>query len=81
MAGRDPEGDLFTVKLTGDRGKLVETGRRAWGLVEPAPRRRLRLVAVYGILIAGLDTFALILVYALISVLSRQRVSGIVSSV
>jgi ABC-type multidrug transport system fused ATPase/permease subunit len=69
------------VKLTGDRGKLVETGRRAWGLVEPAPRRRLRLVAVYGILIAGLDTFALILVYALISVLSRQRVSGIVSSV
>jgi ABC-type multidrug transport system fused ATPase/permease subunit len=69
------------VKLTADRGKLVETGRRAWGLVEPAPRRRLRLVAVYGILIAGLDTFALILVYALISVLSRQRVSGIVSSV
>lgn len=69
------------MKLTGDRGKLVETGRRAWGLVEPAPRRRLKLVAVYGILIAGLDTFALILVYALISVLSRQRVSGIVDSV
>src|SRR5437764_3027416 len=79
--GRDPEGDLFTMRLTGDRGKLVETGRRAWGLVEPAPRRRLKLVAVYGILIAGLDTFALILVYALISVLSRKRVSGIVDSV
>jgi ABC-type multidrug transport system fused ATPase/permease subunit len=69
------------MRLTGDRGKLVETGRRAWGLVDPAPRRRLKLVALYGLLIAGLDTLALVLVYTLISLLTKQHVGGIVGFV
>lgn len=64
-----------------DEGKLLETGRRAWALVDPRARSRLKLVAVYGVLIAGLDTFALVLVYALISLLSRQKVGGLAGSV
>jgi ABC-type multidrug transport system fused ATPase/permease subunit len=51
--------------------------RRAWSLVDPHSRRRLKLVALYGILIAALDTVALVLIYALINVLNGQAVTGI----
>ncbi len=50
---------------------------RAWRLVDPPTRRRLQFVAVYGVLIAALDTIALVLVYALINLLNDQPVGGI----
>jgi ATP-binding cassette, subfamily B, bacterial PglK len=64
----------------GEDSRLIQAIRRAWRLVGHRERRRLRLVALYGVLIAGLDTFALILVYALISLLSKQTVPGIAGS-
>jgi ABC-type multidrug transport system fused ATPase/permease subunit len=45
---------------------------RAWELIAREDRRRLRLLAVYGVAIAALDTFALILVFAVISLLDNQ---------
>ena len=51
--------------------------RRAWGLIDRHSRRRLQLVAAFGILIAALDTLALVLVYALINVLNGQPVTGV----
>jgi len=56
---------------------LIRGVRRAWTLVGARERKRLRLVALYGVLIAGLDTFALVLVYALINLLNNQPVAGI----
>jgi ATP-binding cassette, subfamily B, bacterial PglK len=56
--------------------KLVSGITRAWALVRPRERKRLRLVALYGVLIAGLDTLALLLVYALMNVLNDQPVAG-----
>ncbi len=53
--------------------------RRAWRLVARRERRRLQLVAGYGVLIAGLDTIALILLFALISLLDNQHLSGVTS--
>jgi len=64
----------------GGDSRLIPGVRRAWALVGPRERRRLRLVALYGVLIAGLDTFALILIYALISLLNKQGVPGIAGS-
>jgi ABC-type multidrug transport system fused ATPase/permease subunit len=61
--------------------RLVSGVRRAWALVGPHERKRLRLVALYGVLIAGLDTLALLLVYALINILNDQPVTGIAGSV
>jgi ATP-binding cassette, subfamily B, bacterial PglK len=58
-------------------GRLIQGIRRAWDLVAPRDRRRLRLVALYGVLIAGLDTVALVLIYALVSLMTKQPVSGI----
>ena len=55
--------------------------RRAWALVGPRERRRLQLVALYSVLIASLDVFALVLLYALINLLNDQPVSGIAASV
>jgi len=69
------------MRQAADRGRLIETGRRAWALVDPRARKRLRLVAIYGVLIACLDTFALILIYALISLLSKLEVRGVAGSV
>ncbi len=69
------------MRQASDRGGLIETGRRAWAVVDPRARRRLRLVAVYGMLIACLDTVALILVYALISLLTKLEVRGVAGSV
>ena len=51
--------------------------RRAWSLVDPPSRRRLQFVAAYGVLIAALDTIALVLVYALINLLNDQPVTGV----
>jgi ATP-binding cassette, subfamily B, bacterial PglK len=61
--------------------RLIHGVRRAWALVGARERKRLRLVALYGVLIAGLDTVALILIYALISLLNKQPVTGIAGSV
>lgn len=69
------------MRQAADRGGLIETTRRAWAVVDPRARRRLRLVAVYGVLIACLDTFALILVYALISLLTKLEAGGVAGSV
>jgi ATP-binding cassette, subfamily B, bacterial PglK len=49
--------------------------------VLPHDRRRLRLVAVYGVFIAGLDTLALVLVYALINILTNQPLTGVAATV
>jgi ATP-binding cassette, subfamily B, bacterial PglK len=54
--------------------------RRAWALVRPRERKRLQLVGLYGVLIAGLDTVALLLIYALINLLNAQKVTGIAGS-
>ena len=62
------------------RVSLVEGIRRAWALVGPRERRRLRLIALFGVLIAGLDTLALVLVYALINLLNNQAATGIAAS-
>lgn len=59
---------------------LVHGVRRGWALVEPRDRTRLRLLALYGVLIAGLDTIALVLIYALINLLGNQNVSGLAGS-
>ena len=59
---------------------LIRGVGRAWALVEPRERRRLRYVSIYGVLIAGLDTIALVLIYALINLLNEQSVSGIAGS-
>jgi ATP-binding cassette, subfamily B, bacterial PglK len=60
--------------------KLIPGIRRAWALVGERERRRLKLVALYGVLIAALDTVALVLVYAVISLLNNQAVTGIAST-
>ena len=59
---------------------VIQGVRRGWALVEPRDRKRLRLVALYGVLIAGLDTLALVLIYALINLLNDQPVGGIAGS-
>ena len=53
--------------------------RRGWALVEPATRQRLRVVMFCSVLIAFLDTAALLLVYGLITLLSAggQEPSGV----
>jgi ATP-binding cassette, subfamily B, bacterial PglK len=60
--------------------KLIHGIRRAWALVGERERRRLKLVALYGVLIAALDTVALVLAYAVISLLNNQAVTGIAST-
>jgi len=56
---------------------MISGIRRAWSLVGQHQRRRLSLVALYGIVIAGLDTVALLLIYALINLLNDQPVTGV----
>jgi ABC-type multidrug transport system fused ATPase/permease subunit len=56
---------------------LIRQVRRAGALLARKERRRLQLVALYGILIAGLDTIALILLFAMISLLDGEPASGI----
>ncbi|HEU5372025.1 MAG TPA: ABC transporter ATP-binding protein [Gaiellaceae bacterium] len=59
---------------------MIRGIRRAWALVQPPERRRLRWVAIYGAVIAALDAFALVLIYALINLLNDQKVTGIAGS-
>jgi ABC-type multidrug transport system fused ATPase/permease subunit len=60
--------------------KVSREFRRAWALIERHDRRRFILVAAYGVLIAGLDTIALILLYALTTLLANEPQSGITAS-
>jgi ABC-type multidrug transport system fused ATPase/permease subunit len=55
--------------------------REAWHLVPRHERRRLQLISLYGLLIAGLDTLALLLVYALIDLLDNQGATGIAGTI
>jgi ABC-type multidrug transport system fused ATPase/permease subunit len=55
--------------------------RQAWALVRGRERRRLQLIALFGVLVAGLDTFALLLVYALINLLNSQPATGFAATV
>jgi ABC-type multidrug transport system fused ATPase/permease subunit len=59
---------------------LILGVRRGWALVQPRERRRLRRVALFGVVIAALDAFALVLIFALISLLNSQRVGGVAGS-
>jgi len=59
---------------------LISGVRRAWAVVQPPERRRLRWVALYGVAIAALDAFALVLIYALINLLNDQKVEGVTAS-
>lgn len=52
--------------------------RRAWSLMQAPQRRRLALVSAYGVVIAALETLALLLLFALINVLLSQPLSGVV---
>lgn len=63
-----------------DNNRLIEGISRAWALVGVKERNRLRLVALFCVLIAGLDSFALILIYAIVSLLNKASVSGITAS-
>jgi ATP-binding cassette, subfamily B, bacterial PglK len=58
---------------------ILSAIRRAWALIEPATRRRLRAIGLFGVLIAFLDTAALLLIYGLITLLSGagQKPSGL----
>jgi ABC-type multidrug transport system fused ATPase/permease subunit len=69
------------VRSSGRGVGLMEGVRRAWALVGARERRRLRLIALFGLLIAVLDTFALVLVYALINLLNNETATGIAATV
>jgi ATP-binding cassette, subfamily B, bacterial PglK len=64
------------VTLSEQHLSLTSSIRDAWALVPRRERRQLQLISVYGILIAALDTFALLLIYALINLLSNQGATG-----
>ena len=61
--------------------KVSREVRRAWALIERHDRHRFVLVAAYGVLIAGLDTIALILLYALTTLLANEPQSGITATI
>jgi ABC-type multidrug transport system fused ATPase/permease subunit len=64
------------ITLSDEHFRFVAAIRSAWGLVPRHERRQLKLISLYGLLIAGLDTFALLLIYALINLLSNQGATG-----
>jgi ABC-type multidrug transport system fused ATPase/permease subunit len=55
---------------------MIRDIRRGWALLGRRERRRLGLVAGYGILIAALDTIALLVLFVLINVLLEQPAKG-----
>src|SRR3954468_16719270 len=59
---------------------LISGVRRGWALVQPRERKRLRRVALFSVVIAALDAFALVLIFALINLLNGQRVGGVAGS-
>jgi ABC-type multidrug transport system fused ATPase/permease subunit len=54
--------------------------RCAWSLLGAAERRGLRLVALFGVAIAALDTLALLLVYDLIALLGNEPLHGLAAA-
>ena len=62
------------------QARFIDGVDRAWKLLPLGQRRRLRVLALYGVLISGLDTAALLVVYALINVLNSQSTGGIAGS-
>jgi len=56
---------------------LIGAIRRSWRLLRSRDRRRLVLLSLYGIAIAGLDTVAIMVMYALVNVLAGQPLSGL----
>jgi ATP-binding cassette, subfamily B, bacterial PglK len=62
--------------LADDHFKFVGGISDAWTLVPRREKRQLKLISLYGLLIAGLDTFALLLIYALINLLDNQGATG-----
>ncbi len=68
----------MATEATSKRKKgLSHQVRAAWAIVRGKERRRLQFVSLYGILIAGLDTLALVLLFAMISLLDNQPMTGI----
>jgi ABC-type multidrug transport system fused ATPase/permease subunit len=65
------------MRSTGNSARFTADIARSWALIDARDRKRLGLVALYGVLIAGLDTIALILVYGLLDLLNNQPVSGL----
>lgn len=75
--GRQATTGVRWQRVSTDRRAVIPQIRRAWALVRAKDRRRLLLVGAYGVLIAGLDTLALLLLFALINLLDNQPLSGI----
>jgi ATP-binding cassette, subfamily B, bacterial PglK len=65
------------VSSAGNSARFTADVARSWSLIDAHDRKRLGLVALYGVLIAGLDTIALILVYGLLDLLNNQPVTGL----
>jgi ATP-binding cassette, subfamily B, bacterial PglK len=65
------------VTSAGSSARFTADVARSWSLIDARDRKRLGLVALYGILIAGLDTVALVLVYGLLALLNNQPVTGV----
>jgi ABC-type multidrug transport system fused ATPase/permease subunit len=65
------------VTSSGNSARFTADVARSWSLIDARDRKRLGLVALYGVLIAGLDTVALILVYGLLDLLNNQPVTGL----
>jgi ABC-type multidrug transport system fused ATPase/permease subunit len=55
---------------------LIDGIRRGWDLLQPRYRKRLRYVALFGVIIASLDSLALVLIYSLINLLGDQPANG-----
>ena len=55
---------------------MIAEVRHAWALAGRPERRRLKLVAAYGVVIAALDTVALLMLFVLINVLLDQPLGG-----
>jgi ATP-binding cassette, subfamily B, bacterial PglK len=72
---------LGRVPVRGSNDTILSGIRRAWALIEPATRKRLRAIGLFSILISVLDTGALLLVYGLITILSGvgQKPTSIVA--
>jgi ATP-binding cassette, subfamily B, bacterial PglK len=65
------------VTSAGNSARFTADVAWSWSLIDARDRKRLGLVALYGTLIAGLDTVALVLVYGLLALLNNQPVTGL----
>lgn len=64
-----------------ENASLVNGTKRAWALIDPASQRRLSLISLFGVVISFLDAASLLMVFALISLLANNRVSGVAGEV